>query len=191
MSDLRILRELFRKAAIIELEEGYYGKKMVTLSESEDFHHKGYSVVIHNMPEDAVVIKTDIFPSPNAVFNNGKGACKRADFVIVANTDVKNVIIFIEMKKGKGGSEQEIIQQLKGAWCFIDYCRSIGQKFWNEPKFLTSDRYLYRFVSIRDIGINKKSLRTPHPKGVHDCPERMLKITSPHHLQFNQLIGAI
>jgi hypothetical protein len=110
-----------------------------------------------------------------------------------------------------------------------------------------SDHYDYRFVSIRDIAINKKPTRISnaiklrffvnHPSGakpteatsnklwvslrsgglhknvfglippsvgtglmaltrispldgLHDSPERMLKINSPHHLQFKQLVGA-
>ncbi len=114
MPDLDILCELLRKEAMIALEDGDYGKKKVTLSEPKCDDHKGYSVVISNMPEDAVVIKGDAFPSPSTIFSNSRGECKRADFVIIANIHMKrtrNLIIFIEMKKGKGGSEQEIIQQ--------------------------------------------------------------------------------
>lgn len=49
----------------------------------------------------------------------------------------------------------------------------------------------YRFVSIRDIAINKKPTRISPLDGLHDSPERMLKINSPHHLQFKQLVGAV
>ncbi|NEP60630.1 MAG: hypothetical protein F6K31_27135, partial [Symploca sp. SIO2G7] len=118
-----------------------------------------------------------------------RGECKRADFVIIADTDnkkVRKVILCIEMKAGKGGTESEIIQQLKGAQCFVAYCREIGQLFWNQKNFLKG--YEYRFVSLRDISIAKKTTRTSAKIGTHDCPERMLKITSPHHLQFNRLV---
>ncbi|KHD09575.1 hypothetical protein PN36_25450 [Candidatus Thiomargarita nelsonii] len=195
MPDHDILCELFRKEARVALEDGDYGKKAVTLNEPKCDDHKGYSVVISNMPEDAVVIKGDAFPSPTTIFSNSRGECKRADFVIVANIPIKkktrNLIIFIEMKKGKGGSELEIIQQLKGAWCVIDYCRSIGQRFWKQESFLNPNDYDYRFVSIRDIAINKKPTRISPLDGLHDSPERMLKINSPHHLQFKQLVGAV
>lgn len=129
MPDLDILCELFRKEAMIALEESHYGKKVVTLSEQKCDDHKGYSVVINNMPEDAVVIKGDAFPSPSTIFSNSRGECKRA--------------------------------------------------------------YDYRFVSIRDIAINKKPTRISSLNGLHDSPERMLKINSPHHLQFKQLVGAL
>ncbi len=137
------------------------------------------------------MIKRDAFSSPSTIFSNNRGECKRADFVIIANIQMKrtrNLIIFIEMKKGKGGSEQEIIQLLKGAWCVIDYCRSIGQKFWKQESFLNPNDYDYRFVSIRDIAINKKPTRSSSPDGSHNSPEQMLKINSPHHLQFKQLV---
>lgn len=74
----------------------------------------------------------------------------------VTNTDKRNWIICIEMKKGKGDSEEEIICQLKGTQCFIAYCRAIGQAFWQQSEFLRPEAYEYRFVSIRNIGINKK-----------------------------------
>ncbi|CAN2041057.1 hypothetical protein GMMP15_260015 [Candidatus Magnetomoraceae bacterium gMMP-15] len=126
-NDLNILYELIRKDAMISIEDGDYGKKAVTLSEPKCEDHKGYSVVIRNMPENAVVIKADAFPSPSKIFSNSRGECKRADFVIITNIEkrARNLIIFIEIKKGKGGSEKEIIQQLKGAQCVVAYCRSI------------------------------------------------------------------
>ena len=189
MTDLEILNELFKKDAMIDIENSLYGKKAVTLSEPQCDDHNGYSVLIRNIPENAIVIKADAFPSPTTIFSNTRGECKRADFVIIANTDKENLFVVIEMKKGRGGSEKGIIQQLKGAQCVIAYCRSIGQAFWQQEGFLNPEKYDYRFVSIREIGINKKPTRRSSSDGVHDRPERMLKITSPHHLEFQYLAG--
>ncbi|RLC04971.1 MAG: hypothetical protein DRI57_27865 [Deltaproteobacteria bacterium] len=189
MPDFDTLQELLKDDVVLDLVISRYGKKSVTLTEPGNSHHTGYSVAIHNMPENAVVMKTDNFPAPKTFFKNTKGECKRADFVIIANTDKENLFILIEIKKGKGSSERTIIRQLQGAQCVIAYCRSIGQVFWQQKDFLNPEKYKYRFVSIRNIGINKKPTYTPHRDGLHDCPERMLKITSPHHLQFKQLAG--
>ena len=73
----------------------------------------------------------------------------------------------------------------KGAKCFLTYCQEIGKLFWNDRNFL--DNYDFRYVSIRNIGISKKPSREKKAP-IHDKPEKMLKIGSPHHLQFNQLI---
>jgi hypothetical protein len=184
MSDIVILREMIQTTAIVLLEN-YYNKKKITLEEPPP---ASYSVTIHGMPNDdeVIVIKVDIFNSPSSVFQGRYGECKRADFAIIADTENKKVIIFIEMKAGQGGSEKEIIQQLKGARCFVTYCREIGQSFWEQQNFL--DGYEYRFVSIRNISIPKRPTRSSTRTPKHDQPDRMLKITSPKGLQFNQLI---
>jgi hypothetical protein len=191
MSDFDTLRELFKTEALIALEENPYGKKKVILNEPPDAMHKGYSVTINGMPEEAIVIKTDKFPPAHAIFNNHKGECKRADFVIIAHAKNINWIVYIEMKKGKGNTETEIIQQLRGAECVIAYCRAIGKTFWESADFLNPETYQSRFVSIREIGIAKKPSRLPPLSGLHDCPEKMLKINAPRYLQFNQLVGKI
>jgi len=137
------------------------------------------------------VIKTDKFPAPNAIFNGYKEECKRADFVIIAHAKNTNWIVYIEMKKSKGNTEEKIIHQLQGAQCVIAYCRAIGNVFWAQPDFLNPITYQSRFVSIRDIGIPKKTSRLPPLSGLHNSPEKMLKINAPHHLQFNQLVGKV
>ncbi len=182
MSDIDILHQMIKESARIFLSD-IYGKKQLTLSEPQ---HEKSSVTIRGVPESAIIIKADAFKSPDTVFNGLHGECKRSDFVIIADTDNKKIILFIEMKARKG-SEKEIIQQLTGAQCFIAYCREIGKAFWNQKKFL--DDYAYRFVSIGHTGIPKRKTRISRQVGVHDCPERMLKIDSPHHLQFNHLAG--
>jgi hypothetical protein len=185
MSDIAILKQMIKETATIPLEDRH-SKKQVTLTEPAPVN---YSIIINGMPDDheVIVIKADAFNSPKTVFKGKLGECKRADFVIVADTENKKVILCIEMKGGKGGSETEIIQQLKGAQCFVAYCREIGQLFWEQQNFLSD--YVYRFVSIREISISKQKTRIERPKGNHDRPERMLKISSPHYLQFNHLIG--
>lgn len=185
MSDIAIFKELIKQTATVSLQ-AYYDKHKVTLKEPPPAN---YSVTIYGMPDDdqTVVIKADAFTTPKDIFADSRRECKRADFVIVAEIDVKQVIICIEMKGGGGGSEAEIIQQLKGAKCFVAYCREIGQSFWNHQTFLKDS--VYRFVSIRNISIPKRPTRLSVRTEIHDHPERMLKITSPKGLQFNRLVG--
>ncbi len=179
MDDLDILRQMVKDSATVPLTE-YYGKYKVDLTESK------YSVPVFGMPDNAIVIKADAFSAPDTVFKCKRGECKRADFVIIADTGTKKVILCIEMKARKD-STPEIIQQLAGAQCFVAYCREIGQTFWNQPDFLKD--YIYRFISIDHISIGKKKTRITSEAGTHDRPERMMKIGWPHHLQFNHLVG--
>lgn len=189
MSDIVILKEMIMGTATVPLEESPYNdqRKQVTLTEPGP---PAYSVTIFGMPNNAIVIKVDAFPAPEKVFNCSKGECKRADFVIVADSGENQVILCIEMKaKATTSLESGIIQQLKGAQCLVAYCQAIGKVFWDQENFLNS--YDYRFINIRNILVAKKmTLHHPHT-GIHDRPERMLKISSPHHLGFKDLVGKI
>lgn len=185
MSDIAILKEMIKETVTVSLEDDRYGKNKVILTEPPPAN---YDVTIYGMPDDdqVIIIKADTFISPNAVFKGNRGECKRADFVIVADTGKKKVILCIEMKaKASTSTEREIIQQLKGAQCFVAYCQKIGKEFWGQENFLNT--YVYRFVTIRNINIPKKPTREKITDD-HDSPERMLKISSPHYLQFNRLI---
>ena len=96
------------------------------------------------------------------------------------------------MKSGNSGSASEIEQQLRGAQCVVSYCRAIGREFWQEPSFLKKEFYHQRFVSVKNIGINKKETQWRQQSGHHDAPERRLKIKAPANgaLQFNNLVGS-
>ncbi|HIK12481.1 MAG TPA: hypothetical protein IGS52_19855 [Oscillatoriaceae cyanobacterium M33_DOE_052] len=185
MSDIAILKEMINQSATVPLLDKY-GKKQVILREPAPAN---YAVTIYGMPndDDVIIIKADAFISNKAFFQGKQGECKRADFVIIADTGQKKVIVCLEMKWGKGGTEAEIIHQLKGAQCLVTYCREIGRSFWNLPNFMKD--YVYRFVSIRDISIAKKPTRSPSNTPTHDRPDKMLKISSPHHLTFDSLIS--
>jgi len=184
MPDLAILHQMIKDGAKVPLLDKH-GKKSVVLSEPQ---HPGSSVTIAGMPDNAIVIKADAFTPPKSVFNGLKGECKRADFVIVANTGNKKSIVCIEMKATKA-PEKEVIQQLSGAKCFIVYCQEIGKSFWKQQDFLVG--YSFRFISIGHTSIPKRPTRIDPSAGVHDHPDRMLKISSSHRLQFDQLVGKI
>ena len=183
MPDIDILNQMIKDSAKEPLF-AYHGRMQVRLAEPQ---HPLSFVNIYGVPENTIVIKVDTFSSPDAVFAGSRDECKRADYVIVSEVGGNEVIIYIEMKATKG-SAQEIIQQLKGAHCFITYCREIGRAFWNEQHFLKG--YRHRFVSIGHTSIPKQKTRITRDSGTHDRADKMLKIDSPHHLQFNQLAGA-
>lgn len=191
MSDISILREMLRDSATVSLELDSYGKEVVRLHEPPRADHAGYDVVVRGMPskENCVVIKTDDFIPPSKFFQGTKGELKRADFVIVANNNGVKVIICIELKaKKETSSITEVIQQLKGAQCVMRYCQQIAQQFWGETNLLRD--YEYRFVAVRDISIPKQpTFSKKDSSALHDTPENLLKIDSPHNLYLKQLIS--
>ncbi len=185
MSDIAILKEMIKPTATVPLEIRHH-KNVAILKEPE----ADYAVTIFGMPDDdqTIIIKADDFEAPKKIFANSKHECKRADFVIIADTNRGKFIVCIEMKAGNGRS-QEIKLQLKGASCFVAYCREIGQAFWDNSSFLDLKDYKYRFVSIRNASIPKKPTRHSGKDDIHDHPDKMLKITSANHIQFNELTG--
>jgi len=184
MTDLDILRQMIKDSARLQLIDKY-GRKTVELTEPQ---HPNSSATIFGLPDNAIVVKVDAFKSPDDIFDGSQGECKRADFVIVAETGNRKIILYIEMKATKG-RENEIIQQLAGAQCFVAYCREIGKTFWQQQTFLA--QCVERFISIGRTGsINKTKTKVERRSAAHDRPDRMLKITSPHHIEFNHLAGA-
>lgn len=181
MPDFEILSQMIEDRAKVTPEE-LAGKYRVCLVEPIN----SSSVTIAGLPEKTMILKTDEFRAPASLFKGSKGECKRADFVIIADTGRKKVILCIEMKSGND-PEKEIIQQLKGARCLIAYCREIGRTFWDQQNFLNG--YSERFVCLKRIGLKKRPTRIDHPSARHDKPERMLKISSPSRLEFKQLAG--
>jgi len=179
MSDIAILKEMISKCAIVELEyKKEYKRDSYLLKLTEN--HDNYSFVISVMPEPdrVIVIKLDEFFDVRKIFTGSKGECKRADFIIIANTNSEKVILCLEMKKSRD-SNSSIIKQLKGAECFVSYCREIARLFWNQPDFLQD--YQYRFVSIKNMSISKTSMssrKLSQKSEIHDQPEKMLKISA-------------
>ena len=193
-SDLDILRELIKDEALVNVAKDEHGKNFLDLKEPGEGILSGYNLKVRNPPQDTIAIKSDMFPPPKKIFRNTKGECKRADFVIISkHHGGKSWIVYVEMKRGKYGSETEIIQQLFGSSCFIDYCRAVGRTFWRKPKFLGEREYQQRYVSVKNIGVNKRPSRSRRVGGppLHDCPENMLKISAPrpNGIWFNELIG--
>jgi hypothetical protein len=190
MSDIAILKQMIKENVTVSLKEGKektHFRYSVILTERQD----NYSVTIDQMPEpdQVIIINPEKFKAPREVFNGSKGECKRADFVIIADTVTEKIILCIEMKRTKD-NQRKIVQQLCGAKCFIAYCQQIGKAFWHQDRFL--DDYQYRFVRITRIpNLITTTLNESKNKITtitHDTPEKMLIISGNNYLTFNQLI---
>ncbi len=179
MDDSQILLELLHEDALIEHGDDY-GRPFVKLAEPDVL---GSVAVVRNIPEDAVVIKTDQFPAPLQFFKGSKNENKRADFMIISPS--KKVVLYIELKAGKKESSF-VEKQLKGAACVFAYCKEVGQRFWGRCEFL--EGYEHRFVGIVNTSIDLQPSRQQKNQGaVHDTPQNFLKLSSPNHLQFRKL----
>ena len=151
-------------------------------------------VEIQGIPHDSVVIRAEDFEDPLAIFNGSRGERRRADFVIVSIDRGRKWIICIETQAGNSKTRSHVEDQLKGAVCFMNYCKCIGRLFWESNEFL--DDYQYRYVSMVDINANKETKKTRHypyhtqsERGFHNTPASFLKYFRSASLYFSKLIS--
>ena len=196
MNDIEILKDMLISDAQIPLRQEENGPSSVELTDTQ----ANTTVEIKGLPHDSIVIRAEDFEDPLTIFEGSKGERKRADFVIVSNEEAKKWIICIETQARDSKKAAHVEEQLKGAQCFMSYCKCIGRSFWREEHFL--DGYQYRFVSMANINFRKKKTGTnpnkktkrsyaPHirSKGkLHDIPEVFLKISRSPSLHFRRLI---
>ena len=183
MNDIEILQEMLVPEARVELQQ--QGKPSVKLTDSQG----KTTVLVKGLPNETIVIRAEKFGPHDDVLKGAKGENKRADFVILTNEKTQKWIICIETQGGKSKNASDVVNQLKGAQCFIYYCKCLGKSFWNSEEFL--DGYRYRFVSMTKIYVNKKKTRYPwiQPKQeLHETPEKFLNNSRSPSLHFKKLI---
>ena len=186
MNDIEILQEMLTSDTQVELQP-QPGKPSVQLTDSQG----KTTVLVKGLPNDSIVIRAEKFGPHDDVLKGSKGENKRADFVILSSENTKKWIVCIEIQGGNSKKRIEVVQQLKGAQCFICYCKCLGSSFWKENNFL--DGYKYRFVSMTKIYVDKKRTSPFSPlilskKELHETPENFLNISRSPSLHFSRLI---
>lgn len=185
MNDIEILQNMLTRDAQVSLHHGLDATPSVKLTDRQS----RATVEIAKLPQDSIVIRADAFELPT-VFMSSKGARRRADFVIVSNEERGKWIVCIETQAGTSKDRAYVATQLKGAHCFISYCKCIGKVFWESQGFL--DDYQYRYVSIANINTNKQRTRLGSPDSnsnekPHDSPDAFREIFERQNLYFDEL----
>ena len=138
MGATQALKAILVDAAVLPIMP-YQGKDACKLLEDDG----NYSFMIRDLPSDTLVVKCDQFPSTKDVFFKSEHKeCKRADYVLVSESN--KVIMYFELKhSNKSASSKDIIAQLKGAKCVVDYIQSIAMQFLGEPTIFADYTHLY------------------------------------------------
>ena len=183
VNDIQILQEMLVDRLQVRSEQHGQGRPSVELTDLTS----GTSVKIKGLPPDSIVIRAEDFENPLAIFNGLKGERKRADFVIVSNDESNRKWIICIETQGGNKAKGEVTEQLKGAACFISYCKCIGKSFWKFQDFL--DGYQYRFVSIAGLNMKKQGIKPSRfGQELHDHPENFRKILRNPVIHFHRLI---
>lgn len=169
---------MFNRSAMLALNNKN-GRNNIILQEPQAVNSK---ITIRCVPLDAVVIDLDGVFNNEKLFNGSQGECKRADYLIIS--EEKQCVIFIEMKKLKS-SEKNIITQLQGSLCAFKYCQIIAKEFFDNVSFLTN--YRLRFISVNHTGMRTRRTSISKKCGVHDSPERLMKVSWAKTIEFNKL----
>ena len=186
MNDIEILKEMLICDAQVPLQQEGDRPPSVELTDTQ----ADTTVEIKGLPRDSIVIRAEAFEDPLTVFEGSKEEDKRADFVIVSNGERGKWIICIETQAGNYKRRSEVIEQLKGALCFVHYCKCIGKEFWEWEEFL--DGYQYRFISMANINVKKRRTRPFHSRGeLHSRPDVFLKILESPRLHFSKLLHEV
>ena len=112
---------------------------------------KPYEIELRGLPSDSLLVKIENFEVKPGFLNGEDGILRRADFALVDD----EVVVFLELKTGRI-KPKEIEQQLHGAQCVLDYCASIGNRFFNDPNFLTPALENYHRVVLHKVNLNKR-----------------------------------
>ena len=181
MNDIEILKEMLVSDAQVQLQLQQDRPPSVKLID------KCTTVEIKGLPRDSIVIRAENFEDSLTIFKGTKSERKRADFVIVSDGERGKWIICIETQATDPKTAAHVIAQLKGAQCFMSYCKCIGRSFWESEDFL--EEYQYRFISMADINIKKRRTRPFESRGeLHSRPDVFLKISESPNLYFNKLL---
>ena len=179
MNAVQALTTLIKNNVIITAST-LKGRNSIKLVEEEG----NYGLTIIGCPNDAIAIKCDKFPEPNAFFRGKYGECKRADRAIISSE--KECIILFELKKvNKYAQNSDVIDQLKGARCVLDYCNFIIYRFLGVKDVFSNYKERY-FKSIQK-GSQKRSFNLSVDAYINNLPERFEKINDKT-IEFNKLI---
>jgi hypothetical protein len=129
-------------------------------------------VEIRDVPEGSLLLKMQEYPALSGVFKSTKGECKRCDYIILTPCENDLYILYIEMKS-LYPNKQDVILQLKGADCFMTYCRALAECFHSSE--ISSCSSKKRFILFYSNNSNKTSIVPRAMSAVHSSPENMMR----------------
>jgi len=140
---------------------------------------------ISGIPDNAIIIDCDKFKLANVFFNNSKNELQKADYIIIAVKDSNRHIVFIEMKSSNYPKKHEIVNQLRGACCLVEYCKAIAINFWEVSDFLQE----YKACYIGFITTSHKTKTKTIKESIHNnTPDKFSKMRGSY-VEYNHLVG--
>lgn len=170
MAEIEILRSMIHEQLLVpcQPQDIQYGRHcyQVELTERQKqggVIHKIYSLTVTNCPEQTLVIRADQFWDRRKLFQGTRGEQRCADYILICDDPAMGRwVLYIELKKSDADLKS-IKQQILGAQCILNYCTAIGQRFWNQPDFLST--YQRKNIAITQITLSKRKTREDRKSG--------------------------
>lgn len=169
--DLQLLRQMIVEGAVVEFDSTQSDHKTIKLEERDNCNNLVSNVIISGIPQDSIMIRGDVWPSPDRVFTSEKGARRLADFILVSAQDNTVTAVYIEMKARKELEKNNIIQQLKGVRCLMDYCQSIAKHFFGK-EMLNEAHHRYIVINSTNEKRTKRTTKTSTKQESSDLVEK-------------------
>jgi hypothetical protein len=142
------------------------------IMEEDDPAAKLKRMEIRGVPKGSLLLRMQRYPEPRHIFKSTKGECKRCDYIVLAPWKSGLYILYVEMKSSRLDN-RDTIPQLRGADCFMTYCRALAERFHSAE--ISSCPFEKRFILFCVKNSNKKSIVPRTASAVHSSPENMKK----------------
>ena len=139
------------RAALIEDHLTFAGTDGILVLTEDEVDAKLRSASIHGAVSGSLLVRLHNYaPLPNmAKRDKIYGYYQKCDYALFTEVDDVPIVFFIEMKS-RNVEEKEVVQQLKGGACIVDYIFGFVLRFLGIPKIDYQERYVvfYRSKAI-------------------------------------------
>ena len=141
MIDIRAIASLMDSKALVHVESVFGRLRLVLKEAGKDAKLK--RVFVGGIPRDSILIKTDGAKPLNELLSKNLGQRCRCDYILLAERNGRNVLVFCELKS-KTVIRSEITEQFKGSKCLVRYFEAMLQEFHGKGGvFPSSDEWYY------------------------------------------------
>lgn len=151
------------------------------------------NICLLGIPENSILIHADHKLTQPLFLTEANGLQKRCDYILLTKVNGKDTVIFIELKS-KSVRNPEVICQLTGGDCLLDFLAAVAEKFKGTRLAFDSNTIARRYVLIYVPDKPSKVLKNkPKPREIHCKPDNYFQYpvhcsSSPVPINWTELV---
>jgi len=152
------------------------------------------NIRLFGIPENSILIHADNKLTEPCYLDDEGGMRKRCDYILLTKINGKDTVICLELKS-TSFSKPEVISQLKGADCLLEFLSAVAEKFKGCKLNFNPDKVARRYVLIYvPDKPTKFSKNMPQPRETHCQPTRFfaypaIRSGHPLHIKCADLVN--